>query len=393
MGSVDSGDYSSLADDSNIDLAALESDSDYYSSSSQSISGSLSSSSTDYALQRRNNPQNFQPIVAPDNLVASETYSTPDNCSKLPKVSRSTTNKSNYNNGKTASKIPSISKTYSGKSVEASHKSSNSWGEMVASPSKFNETSSQSFLNSGYKVNTNTSSDFHNNNRSETVDRDNSYGDDSYSFDYMSNVKSKPGDQLKTTWAMPMQNERQYKDLQIIDEVSKLQNLSFFSKDYVDNLENLKMSQLELLIDMVKLTDNSFNEFFTIWNNFEPRHKTSKGESRNGNPLLSSLSSERSSSKTSYDIDSNESENGIDEKINEEVKDANDERSSNVEDIEKNINDNDGAEVGMTWFDINNSEGFKLMEKRKENILLDLDKINESIDQIDSLTKSMWTSM
>ncbi|KGK32504.1 hypothetical protein JL09_g6889, partial [Pichia kudriavzevii] len=58
---------------------------------------------------------------------------------------------------------------------------------MVASPSKFNETSSQSFLNSGYKVNTNTSSDFHNNNRSETVDRDNSYGDDSYSFDYMSN--------------------------------------------------------------------------------------------------------------------------------------------------------------------------------------------------------------
>ncbi|KGK38612.1 hypothetical protein JL09_g2175, partial [Pichia kudriavzevii] len=87
MGSVDSGDYSSLADDSNIDLAALESDSDYYSSSSQSISGSLSSSSTDYALQRRNNPQNFQPIVAPDNLVASETYSTPDNCSKLPKVS------------------------------------------------------------------------------------------------------------------------------------------------------------------------------------------------------------------------------------------------------------------------------------------------------------------
>lgn len=240
------------------------------------------------------------------------------------------------------------------------------------------------------------------------------HDDDTYSYDYIanSNVKLKKGDKLKTSWAMPLQNERQYKDLQIIDEVAKLQNLDFFSESYVENLENLKISQLGLLIDMVKLTENSFDEFYNIWNEFEskikfenendnleiPPAKSSNGVSINSQPkkenIISSLSSDMESfSPTRMMMNEadpsvlNEAKSKTDTKKNEKTK-----GKSSIEDAELDVQEKPGSDL-VTQFDINNSEGFKLMKKRKQEILKDLEKINSSIDQIDAFTKSMWTKM
>lgn len=236
--------------------------------------------------------------------------------------------------------------------------------------------------------------------------------DDNYSYDYISNVKKKPGDKLKTMWSMPIQNERQYKDLQIITEVSKLQNLTFFSEGYVKNLEDLKISQLNLLIDMVKLTDDSFDEFYEIWNNFNPNENEEGLEGKEGNSKEESDIKKERKIKEDLEVkkegaikeEGNENENN--QKLStesntipnlttktldsEQIKPAPIQSPITLNNDTKNVvNKNDK----VTWFDINNSEGFKLMEKHKQEILNDLDKINTSIDQIDSFTKSMWTGL
>lgn len=244
----------------------------------------------------------------------------------------------------------------------------------------------------------------------EELDND----DDTYSYDYIanSNVKLKKGDKLKTSWAMPLQNERQYKDLQIIDEVAKLQNLDFFSQNYVENLENLKISQLGLLIDMVKLTENSFDEFYNIWNEFEAKMKSeigadqkdittatgSSGTSANSqvkkDNIISSLSSDLESiSPTRMIIKETDPQAVKDAKVNSDAEKSEKIKSkSSIEDAELDVDEKIDTDL-VTRFDINNSEGFKLMKKRKQEILKDLEKINDSIDQIDAFTKSMWTKM
>lgn len=236
--------------------------------------------------------------------------------------------------------------------------------------------------------------------------------DDNYSYDYISNVKKKPGDKLKTMWSMPIQNERQYKDLQIISEVSKLQNLTFFSESYVKNLEALKISQLGLLIDMVKLTDNSLDEFYSVWNNFNPIENEDENEEKDEDEEeMGEEGEERKGKKEGKEeADNNDGEDEIDTNKNfstesnlasasstktlgsDKLKHDSIQSSTTLnKDIKNDINATRNDKV--TWFDINNSEGFKLMEKHKQDILNDLDKINSSIDQIDSFTKSMWTGL
>lgn len=250
-----------------------------------------------------------------------------------------------------------------------------------------------------------SSSDYYGLDNKDTMNED-EFGDvgqdnddsDSYSFDYISNVKLKPGDKLKTTWSMPMQNERQYKDLQIINEVSKLQNINFFSKDYVQSLENLKISQLGLLIDMVKLTENSFADFYTLWNNFEA-----------GDDTLSTSNSHVTSDRSSREGGANSHDDNdlLDNPKSKQAESNSKLASGGSDGIEKNSNDGNSKSASaqgdedmnamygdmVTWIDINNSEGFKLMEKRKQDILRDLEKIDDSIDQIDSFTKSMWARL
>jgi hypothetical protein len=224
------------------------------------------------------------------------------------------------------------------------------------------------FTNTNTNTNTNSYSNYKNADVDPEADLDDA-DNDSYSFDFISTYKRKPGDKLKTTWADPMKNERQYKDLQIIDEVSKLQNLNFFSKSYVENLEKLKISQLGLLIDMVKLSENSFDEFYNIWNNFDnAKSSADSGKTKDDNEKASG----NSSVSTNFTAIS----------LNTDLK-GSDDGATHI--------DEDTTAEPIAWFNINESEGFTIMERRKQEILKDLDNINQSIDEFDSFTKSMWT--
>lgn len=268
-------------------------------------------------------------------------------------------------------------------------------------------TTNDSNINDNYSINDinalDDNNDYYSDDETSTDDDD----DDEYNQDLVSNVgidddnesyknlnnkqfNNKIGDKLKTTWQNCKNDEIEYKESQIIDEVSKLQNLNFFSNKYIENLENLKISQLGLLIEMVKLTDNSFDEFYNIWNNFNEKfiNDDSKGND-NSEKVDNDINSKNSKNSTK---ESKENDEEIkDKKENKESNETN--NNSNIEDNIDNNNDDDyQKEMEMvTWFNINESEGFKLMEQRKLEILNDLDKINNSIELIDSSTKSIWS--
>ena len=460
-------DYSVNDNDSNIDLAALDTDSASESSSSLNVSH-LSSADDDTnnnsnhtnanlnvhsaghgsSNQRRSTNRNNTNNTPVNNymnnavLLNDDSYK-PNSLSQIQSNKSSRSRKSaqvsfNDHSVLSSSGHPSLRHYSNGTTNNTNYFNNN-----APSISKFPVATRQSTYNSTLSS-TNTSSyivggttsnlapnRYHNGNGNESeIDNDYFFGDDydtkdlatddldndddTYSYDYIanSNVKLKKGDKLKTSWAMPLQNERQYKDLQIIDEVAKLQNLDFFSENYVENLENLKISQLGLLIDMVKLTENSFDEFYNIWNEFETKIKSetendhqeilaatgSNGTSTNSQPKkdnnISSLSSDMDSISPTrmmiHEADPsalNETKGKADTKKNEKTK-----GKSSIEDAELDVPEKDDNDL-VTQFDINNSQGFKLMKKHKQEILKDLEKINSSIDQIDAFTKSMWTKM
>jgi hypothetical protein len=400
--------YSWNDQDSNIDLNALDSESDINSNLSLDNSLMVSEIGTSNKNIRNNNNINQDNVMKIHKYPTSLSPLSESNTNTNTNTSASTNanvhvnkTKTNHNNSLTTSNRKEISSI---KKIDSTNSSGN----------KIYPATRQSTYNSTIKsydggvisnfpsiknqqTNTNSSdyTNFYNDdynkkgddilgNDFDDLDNDN---DDTYSYDYISNVKTKPGDKLKTTWSMPIENERQYKDLQIINEVSKLQNLNFFSESYVKNLEDLKISQLGLLIDMVKLTDNSFDEFYNIWNGFNynenENNTTINKHSADESTNISNSSLAINSLKT---LKSKESEN---------KKNISNSSKSNLNtETENLLNEHDSKdEDNITWFDINNSEGFKLMEKHKQDILNDLTKINSSIDQIDSFTKSMWTGL
>lgn len=436
-------------DNSNIDLEALDSDS--LSESQSSSSQSLSSSNTN------NNISNFRNINNANSSTVKSLNTTAiilnDNIPKPNYLSHIQSNKSSKSNKSKRSNQISFNhnslKLTTTSTSNAPLTSSTSKFPMATRQSTYNSTLSSTndsrITGTAGTISNIASSRYHNgNDDSDEIDRYNDYlyaaddnddnddfynddyegfeddeDDDTYSYDYIANVKLKKGDKLKTSWAMPIQNESQYKDLQIIDEVSKLQNLNFFSKSYVESLENLKIAQLGLLIDMVKLSENSFDEFYSIWNDFENKIKSetnissnpnesnktgnikkpevnnnvennnnNNNASQDNNIMISSLSSELDSISPTRRVDDSTSKDNSpppDINKNDKVKDKN-----TIENTKLEIDANDDNEFDMQ-FDINNSEGFTLMKKRKEEILSDLEKINSSIDQIDAFTKSMWT--
>lgn len=321
--------------DSNIDLNALESDSEsYYSSESPSDVSSSDSV--------RHQPDRQQPILP----------------AFVPAEHNSKNRQPSLTDGDSSRKHPTkrqITKISYQESFDSLSKNNTGRHSNVLASMKADTSDTANFTNTITNTDTFSGDDYDDSSEHKDL------LSDSYSYDYMSNIKSKPGDKLKTSWSNAMQNERQYKDLQIINEVSKLQNLNFFSIDYTKNLEILKLSQLSLLQDMVKLSENSFDEFFKIWDNID----TNENEDDVFSSDIQSISKPDSDS--------------LRQMFNE---------STFVTDIE-----NKEANRRSNLFDINNNEGFKLMEQRKNDILADLEKINESIDQIDSFTKSMWSNI
>lgn len=388
------GTYSFNDEDSNVDLAALDSDSslnDHYTSASSS-SDSSSAYSSSSASNINNNyieNQNTHPKLIKNHSNKSQ---------KLVKnINVSTTNTSKH------TQIPNNNfvKLVSNASIPTKELTQNSAAYTTTDTSYVTGSISNPISSSNQKTNSYNDNSYYYN---EEADIDNDQDiyqdidqDDTYTFEFETNANLKTGDKLKTTWSLPIQNEKQYKDLQIIDEVSKLQNLNFFSQDYVENLENLKISQLGLLIDMVKLNENSFDEFYNIWDEFdlEKSNNITSNESIK-NKIISSISSQVG---TSSDIQQSEIITNDESSTNRNIQNDNDDvnNNNNNNDVNENKN-NDNNKINdeknsVTWFDINNSESFKLMNKRKNEILNDLGKINNSIDQIDAFTKSMWTQL
>ena len=364
---------------SNIDLEALDTESDVGQSlnstspSGRSASKSLSSSSISNSRSRSRSRSHLDSDSNID-LNAVDSNSEDDTTPSIQPLSQTATKKSTRTASfsRTARPIVTTSNTYPS-NINGARTYTNNSSNFQSVRRPLTNESYNDFTRDFTNTNTNTNTNSYSNYKNADVDPEADLDDadnDSYSFDFISTYKRKPGDKLKTTWADPMKNERQYKDLQIIDEVSKLQNLNFFSKSYVENLEKLKISQLGLLIDMVKLSENSFDEFYNIWNNFDNAESSAdSGKTKDDNEKASG----NSSVSTNFTAIS----------LNTDLKGSDDGAT--------HIGDEDTTTEPIAWFNINESEGFTIMERRKQEILKDLDNINKSIDEFDSFTKSMWT--
>ena len=78
-------------------------------------------------------------------------------------------------------------------------------------------------------------------------------------------MKQKLGDSIPSVSQRVDNQDKLYNSLNILDEVKQLKNMSFFDTKYNEKLSQLKKSQLDLLVDMTQMNENSFTEFYNIW--------------------------------------------------------------------------------------------------------------------------------
>lgn len=155
------------------------------------------------------------------------------------------------------------------------------------------------------------------------------------------NAKPKIGDSIPSVSQKVDNQDKLYNSLNILEDVKKLKNMSFFDAKYNEKLNQLKKNQLDLLVDMSQLNENSFTEFYNVWNTLDEEDEKSEG------------SEEKKGDKKKND------------KYEQSVK-------------------------SLAMLDINNSKTFERFGEKSKVVTQDISKIEESITGIDEYTKKLW---
>ncbi|ODV87207.1 hypothetical protein CANARDRAFT_26629 [[Candida] arabinofermentans NRRL YB-2248] len=161
-------------------------------------------------------------------------------------------------------------------------------------------------------------------------------------------------DKIASTTQMVDYQDKLYESLNILQDVESIRNLKFFEENYTKNLNLLKKSQLELLLDLGKVNEHSFEEFYKAWNTFDNNRPK---ETVNGREPEFSNRNSSTFSKLHQTGTTTPMSNGIDS--------------------------------GLT-LDINSSKFFDDMVKRNDLIVEDLNKIKDDIATIDKHTRTIW---
>ncbi|VEU23699.1 DEKNAAC104864 [Brettanomyces naardenensis] len=146
------------------------------------------------------------------------------------------------------------------------------------------------------------------------------------------------GDEIPSVAQKVDNQDKLYESLNILDDVKKLKDMKFFDEEYNGKMNNLKRAQLGMLVDMVRMNENSLNEFYDLWNTLEEKK-------HNGQEL----------------------------------------KGESGKEPEKHTDDQ-----LLAHFDINESETFNRLGERNELVAADIDKIKESISSVDEYTKGLW---
>lgn len=75
----------------------------------------------------------------------------------------------------------------------------------------------------------------------------------------------KLGDQIPSVNQRVDDQDKLYESLHILDDVKKLKESRFFGSEYNERMNELKRSQLQLLVDMTQMNEDSFQEFYKVW--------------------------------------------------------------------------------------------------------------------------------
>ncbi len=169
----------------------------------------------------------------------------------------------------------------------------------------------------------------------------NDASNDTKNAELVKNAKPKIGDSIPSVSQKVDNQDKLYNSLNILEDVKKLKNMSFFDAKYNEKLNQLKKSQLDLLVDMSQLNENSFTEFYNVWNALDEEDEKSDG------------SEEKKGDKKKND------------KYEQSVK-------------------------SLAMLDINNSKTFERFGEKSRVVTQDISKIEESITAIDEYTKKLW---
>lgn len=157
----------------------------------------------------------------------------------------------------------------------------------------------------------------------------------------LKNMKQKLGDSIPSVSQRVDNQDKLYNSLNILDEVKQLKNMSFFDTKYNEKLSQLKKSQLDLVVDMTQMNENSFTEFYNIW------------DALNGAEDQSESSEQKKTDKA-----------------------KNTKHEESIRSLE--------------MLDINNSKTFEQFGEKSKVITDDIAKIEESIAEIDEYTEKLW---
>ncbi|QPG73012.1 hypothetical protein FOA43_000316 [Brettanomyces nanus] len=182
----------------------------------------------------------------------------------------------------------------------------------------------------------------------DDIDTYDGEGDDAPGADHIPLFgEKKIGDEMPSVSQKVDNQDRLYETLNILNDVRKLREMKFFDAKYNEKMIDLKKAQVGMMVDMIQMNENSFREFYEVWDALEDR-----GE--------------------------------------EEEREVEEEKEQKKHKFRKKKSEH--QDKPLVHLDINESALFGQLGERNEVVSQDIDKIKDSVKQIDEYTKGLWDS-